>query len=142
MIGRVRVADALVDTGSALSMLSNAMYAQLLDAPMIQSFSRAAIEVVGVGGEGAAVRGYVDALVKFAGVTVHHPLLVVEGLAFPLLIGTDILRAHRAVITLDETAPVRLRDRECPICRVQRTKLPVESPSAPLSACGACSAVI
>ena len=118
------------------------MYAQLLDAPVIQSFSRAAPEVVGVGGASAAIRGYVDAPVKFAGATVHHPLLVVERLAFPLLIGTDILRAHRAVITLVETAPVRLRDRECPICREQLTELPVVSPSAPLSACRACSAVI
>ena len=66
--------------------------------------------------------------VEVAGVAVHHPLLVVEGLAFPLLIGTDILCAHRAVLTLDETAPVRLRDRECPICREQRTELPVVSP--------------
>ena len=88
------------------------MYAQLLDAPVIQPFSRAAPEVVGVGGASAAIRGYVDALVKFAGVTVHHPLLVMEGLAFLLLIGTEILRAHRADLTLDETAPVRLRDRE------------------------------
>ena len=52
-------------------------------------------------------------------------MFVVKEVAFPLLIGTDILRAHRAVITVYETAPVRLRDRECPICREQRTKLPV-----------------
>ena len=41
----------------------------------------------------------------------RHPLLVVDGLTFPLIIGTDILRAHRAVLTLDKSAPVRLRVR-------------------------------
>ena len=122
-------------------MLSNAIYAQLLDAPVIQSFSRSAPEVLAVGSASAAIRGYVDVPVEVAGVTVHHPLLVVEGLACPLLIGTDILRAHGAVLTHDKTAIVRLRNRECSICREQRTELPVVSFSAPLSACGACSAV-
>ena len=98
-------------------MLSSAMYARLRDVPVIQPFTRAALDVVGVGGASAEIRGYVDAFVKVAGVTVHHPLLVVEGLAFSFLIGTDILRAHNAVLTLDETAPVRLRRRECSICR-------------------------
>ena len=93
------------------------MYARLRDVPVIQPFTRAALDVVGVGGASAEIRGYVDAFVKVAGVTVHHPLLVVEGLAFSLLIGTDILRAPGAVLTLDETAPVRLRRRECSICR-------------------------
>ena len=61
VIGDVRDADELVDTSSALSMLSNAMYAQLLDTPVIQPFSRAAPKVVGVGGASAAIRGYLDA---------------------------------------------------------------------------------
>ena len=65
-----------------------------------------------------------------------------EKLAFSLFIGTDILRAHRAVLTLDKRAPVRLRNRECFICRKQRTKLPVVSPPAFISAFTACSAVI
>ena len=118
------------------------MYTRLHDAPAIQPFTRAAPDVVGVGGASAEIRGYVDVPVEVAGVTVHHPLLVVEGLAFPLLIGTDILCAHGAVLTLDETAPVRLRNRECSICREQRTDSPAAPPSVPLTACAACSAVI
>ena len=72
----------------------------------------------------------------------HHPLLVVEGLAFPLLIGTDILLAHGAVLTLDETAPVRLCSCECAICREQRTDFPAALPPASLTAYAACNAVI
>ena len=130
VINGLRVADALVDTGSALSMLSAAMYARLPDAPAIQPFSRAAFEVVGVKGASAEIRGYVDVPVKVAGVAVRHPLLVVENLAFPLIIGTDILRAHRAVLTLDESAPVRLRVRVCAVCCEQHTASPAEPSSS------------
>ena len=66
------------------------------------------------------IRGYVDAPVEVAEVVMNHPVLVVEGLAFPLIIGTDILRAHGALLTLDESAPVRLRVRECAVCREER----------------------
>ena len=122
----MRVADALVDTGSALSMLSVAMYARLLNPPAIQPFLRAALELVGVGGISAVIRGYVDVPGKVAGVAVRHPLMVVERLAFPFIIGTDILRAYRAVLTLDVSAPVRLQIRKCAVCREQRTASPAE----------------
>ena len=87
VIAGVRIADALIKTGSAFSMLSSAMYARLRDAPAIQPFTRAAPDVIGVGGASAEIRGYVDAPVEIVGVTVHHPVLVVEGFAFLLLIG-------------------------------------------------------
>ena len=76
------------------------------------------------------IRGYVDAPVEVAGVAVRYPLLVVEGLAFPLIIGTNILRAHRAVLTLDESAPVQLRVRVCAVCAEQRTASPDEPSSS------------
>ena len=126
VINGVRVADALVDTGIALSMLSAAKYARLPDAPAIQPFLRVAPEVVGVEGASAMIRGYVDVPVEIAGVAVRHQLLVVEGLAFHLIIGTDIWRAHRAVLTLDKSAPVRLQIRKCAVCLEQRTASPAE----------------
>ena len=88
------------------------MYSRLPHAPAIQPFTCAAPDVIGVGSASAEIRGYVDAPIEIAGVAVHHLLLVVEGLAFSLLIGTDIMRAHGAVLTLDESAPVRLHIRE------------------------------
>ena len=111
-------------------MLKSAMYARLPGVPAIQPFTRAAPYVVGVGGSNAEIRGNVDAFVEVAGVAVHHPVLMVEGLAFPLIIGTDILRAHGAVLTLDESAPVRLRVRECAFCSEQR----IASSATPFSA--------
>ena len=64
VINGVRVADALVDTGSALSMLSAATYARLPDAPAIQPFLREVPEVVGVGSACAVIRNYIDVPVK------------------------------------------------------------------------------
>ena len=130
VINGMSVADALVDTGSALSMLSAAIYARLPDAPAIQPLLRAAPEVVDVGGARAVIRGYIDVPVEVAGVAVRHSLLVIEGLAFPFIIGTDILRAHRAVLMLDESAPVRLRVRVCAVCGEQRTASPAEPSSS------------
>ena len=141
-IAEVRDADALFDTGSACSMLSSALYARLRDAPVIQPFTRAPPAVVSVGNASAKIRGYVDAPVEVAVVNVNHPLLVVEGHAFSFLIGTEIVRAHGAVLTLDETAPVRLRNRECSSCCEQRTESPTAPPLAFLKACPECSVAI
>ena len=114
-------------------MLSVALYEQLPEASAIQPVLRAAPEVVGVGGKRAVIRGYVDVPVEVPGVAVHHPLLVKEGLAFAL-VGTDILRSHRAVLTLDESAFVRLRVRVCDVCGEQRTAKPAEPSSSTLTA--------
>ena len=109
---------------------------------MTQPFTRAAPDVVGVGGARAEIRGYVETPVKVAGVTVHHPLLVVKGLAFSFLIGTDILCAHGSVLTLDVTTPVRLQSRQCSICRKERSDSPAALSLAPITSCAACSVVI
>ena len=65
-----------------------------------------------------------------------------EELTFPLLLSTDILRPQGAMLTLDESAPLRLRTRVCDICREQRTDLLAEPPRAPLTACAASKGVI
>lgn len=117
------------------------MYSCLPSAPAIKPFIRAAPDVVGDGGASAEIRGYFDTPVEFAGTAVQHPLLVVEELAFPLLIGTDILQLHGAMFKLDETVPLRLRVPVCDVCCVQRTDLPADPPRVPLTACAATKAV-
>ena len=123
-------------------MLSSASYKRLIDAPVIQPCTRAAGDIVNVKNASAEICGYVDAPVEVGGITVYYPLLVVEGLAFPFLIGTDILRAHGAILTLDESAPVRLRIRKCVVCHEQLTESFSDSPFVPLTACAACNDVI
>ena len=129
----VRIADALIDIGSAFSMLSSAMCSRLSNPPAIKPFPRAAPYIVGVGNASANVHGYVNVPVKLAYTTVHHPLLVVKPLAFPLLVRTDVLRPHGALLSLEKFVSFRLRVPVCDVCREQRTYQPVDSHSQPHS---------
>ena len=67
---------------------------------------------------------------------------MVEGFAVFLLLSTDILWLYGAMLTLDESAPLRLRSRVCDICREQRTDQLPDLPSASLTACAASKTVI
>ena len=133
MIGGVLIADAFIDTGSAISLLSTALHSRLPSAPVIQPFTAAAVDVVGVGGASAVIRGYIDAPVELDRITVHNLLLVADGLAFTLLIGMDVLRPHGATLSFGGD-PVRLRTRVCNVCCETRTELPVKFQSTSLCA--------
>ena len=99
-------ANAARSSSSAFSMLSTALYGRIPYAPAIQPVTGSAFDIIGVGGATAEIRGYVDAPIEIDGTAVRHLLLVVKGLAFPLLLGTDILRPHGAMLMLDESAPL------------------------------------
>ena len=60
IIDSVHVHEALVDTGSAVSMLNTALYAKLPSKPPTQPFKKPATDIVGVGGASAEVKGYVN----------------------------------------------------------------------------------
>ena len=64
--------DALVDTGSAFSMVSESLYSQLPTRPPIQSFKKPAFDIVGVGGASAEVKGYIDVPFQIADVEIGH----------------------------------------------------------------------
>ena len=138
----VRIADVLVDTCSALAMLSTAMYGRISNSPAIQPVTNSAPDIIGVNGATAEIRGYVDAPIEIDGTAVRYPVLVVKGLAFPLLLIINILWRHSAMVTLDESTSLRLRTCVCDICREQRTDQLAEPPSASLTACAAYKAVI
>ena len=90
VIEGVRVHDALVDTKSAFSMVSESLYLKLPNRSPIQCFKKPASDIVCVGGASAEVKGNIDVPLQIAGVEVAHPLLVVSGLAFQILIGMDV----------------------------------------------------
>ena len=134
VIDGVCLRDALVDTGSAFSMLSSVLYDQLLSCPEICSFSKSAPDILGVGGASAEVRGYVDVPPQIAGIKIAHPLLVVTSLAFPL-IGMDILQPHAAKMSLGHAAPLELSVHLCDVCLEKRTDPKPKYRSAPPIAC-------
>ena len=113
----MRIAEALIDTGLAFSMLSSAMYARLHDAPGIKPFTPPAPDVIIVGGALSEICNYLDAIVKIANVTMHYGLLVVKSLAFPLLIKTCFLRVRRCFNACrDSVSPaVQWRVRNLPL---------------------------
>ena len=108
----MRIEDALINTGSLFSTLSSATYSRLPNSPGIYPFTRDPLNVLSVGNASAIIREYVYTRVDIAGVTVHYPLLVIKGLAFSLFIGIDVHRAFGAMLTLVESAMLRLRKRE------------------------------
>ena len=64
--------------------------------------------------------GCVVAAVAVSDVEVTHRLVVIRELAFPLLIGYDILRPNRAIIELGPPDVVQLGVDRCPVCVDQR----------------------
>ena len=76
--------------------------------------------IVGVGGSSARVLGYVDVSVVISDVEVRHPLIVVDELAYPHIIGTNVLRPHRANNELGAPDVVLLKLDRCPVCVEER----------------------
>ena len=88
------------------------------------------------------ILGYVDAPVELGITAVHHVLLAVGGIAFPLLIDNDILTPYNAMFTLDEATPLRLLTRVCDIYREQCTDFSAAQSNSFLTAYAAFRAVI
>ena len=100
VIDGVLIRDALVDTGYAFSMVSSALYDRLPSRPSINSFKNSALNIVGVAGESAEVRGYIDVPLQIAGIEVAHPLLVVTNFSFSL----HVLQPHAAKMSFESAA--------------------------------------
>ena len=118
------VAQTLIDTGATFSMIPARTIALLRIAPSVENFSSAPPRVVGVGGASATVRGYIDAPLVIAGTRVRHPLIVVEELAYPLLIGMDILGLHDAQLGVGASSSICLAVERCTVCDEMRAGPP------------------
>ena len=111
----------LIDSGASLSMVSSATLAALPSRPSVEPFVRPPPNIVGIGGASVRALGYVDVSIDISGVEVKHPLTVVDELAFPFLIGTDILRPHEAVFKVSTPDRVCLTIDRCSVCDEERT---------------------
>ena len=102
------VAQTLIDTGATFSMIPESTIASLRNAPSVENFCSAPPRIVGVCGASATVRGYIDAPLVISGTRVQHLLIVVEELAYPLLIGMDILGPNDAQLKVGASSSIRL----------------------------------
>ena len=99
------ILNALVDTGSAVMMVSSSLHDSLPSRSVINLFKNNVSYIVGVGGASAEVKGYIDVSLQIAGIKVAHPLLIVTNLSFLLLNGMDVLQPHAAKMSLGSAAP-------------------------------------
>ena len=111
----------LIDTGATFSLIPLSTYHQLRQQPPIINFSGCVPNIIGVGGALAVLKGYIDVPIEISGVEVLHPLVVVEHLAFPLLIGMDVLCPHNANFVLGSPDSVRLLAPLCEVCLETRS---------------------
>ena len=110
----------LIDSGSSLSMVSASTLAALSVPPSVEPLMSGTPIIVDIGASLFHVQGYVVAAVAVSDVEVRHRLVVIRELAFPLLIGYDIFRPHRAIIELGPPDVVQLGVDRCPVCVDQR----------------------
>ena len=130
-------------------MVSAATYDRLERKPPIQPFVGSAPDIIGVGRARPEVKGYVDVPLRLSDVDVVYLLLIVSNLAFPLLVGTDILRPHAATLSIEKNSTIRFKYSSCEVCTEKRFNASTEPRSLKLVACaidtytiGACSAAV
>ena len=101
-------------------MMSSELYGRLPSHPNVLAFDETAPDVVGIGGASAAVKGYIDVPFRIASTNVTHPLLVIENLSYPLIVGIEILRPHVARYGIAEPPELRFDVRVCNVCLEDR----------------------
>lgn len=69
------------------------------------------------------------------GVEVACFLLVVTDLSFPIIVGTNILQANSATMSLGDAVMLRLNAGVCDVCREQLTELSLEFWCTPSAVC-------
>lgn len=87
-------------------MLNTLLYSKYLSKLLIQPVKNIEPDIVDVNPSNTEIKGYIDVRLQLAAVKIAHPLLVVTDLSFPILLGTDILPAHLATMSLKDAVPL------------------------------------
>ena len=116
----VQIEGALIDSGSSFMLIASSTLSALLERSSVEQFIHRHQNIVGVGGSSANVVGYVYVAVVIFDFEVRHLLIMVDELAYPLLIGTDVLRPDRAIFELGTPDVVRLKLGRCSVCIEER----------------------
>ena len=115
------IKTALIDTGATFSMISMQTLYSMNNPPPIENFIMSPPRIVGVYGASATVRGYIDDPLIIARTQVRHPVIVVEDLWFPLLVGMDIFGPHDAQLGVGASCSIRLDVERCKVCDEERS---------------------
>ena len=117
---------ALIDTGAGRTLVERRLYNQFLAVcfakrhppPQIMNWSNPNC-LTGVGGS-IAPSQFFSPEMYFLGVSIRHPILICEGLPSPFIIGMDVLRLHKMVLSLSTRVPVTLFSDDCYVCSANR----------------------
>ena len=119
-INGVQIDGALIDSGMSFSLIASLTLAALPERPLVKQFMHRPPNIVGVGGLSARVRNYVQVSVVILYVEVRHPLIVVDELAYLVVIWADVLMHHRANFELGAPDVVQQKLDQCSVCVVER----------------------
>ena len=89
--------NALVDTGAEVTVLRWEEFQRLPEAPELRTFTA---RVKGVGGHLLKTRGWTELPIGLAGSTGEHPVVVIEGMRVPFIVGADLMASRGVVIDM------------------------------------------
>lgn len=122
IIDGLQVQNVLVDV-SLFSMLSTALYIRLVNRPHIQKYKNSSLDIVKVGNANAADQGNIDDTLQIARPKVNYLLLIVKDFSILLLIGTDVLCVHVAILTFGNENLLRFGVLKCRVYLKLRGKI-------------------
>ncbi|MCY3928892.1 MAG: retropepsin-like aspartic protease, partial [Acidobacteria bacterium] len=97
-----------MDSGSSISFVIESLVSDLPHDP--SNSLPQGVQLVSAAGDPIPVIGNVTASIRVGNLTVYHPLVVVQSLIVPVILGMDFLQTHG--LTLDfTTTPVTIRDK-------------------------------
>ena len=103
-----KTTEIMMDSGSSISLVIESLVSDLPYDP--SNSLHQGVQLVSAAGDPIPVIGNVTASIRVGNLTVYHPLVVVQSLIVPVILGMDFLQTHG--LTLDfTTTPVTIRDK-------------------------------
>ena len=103
-----KTTEIMMDSGSSISLVIESLVSDLPHDP--SNLLPQGVQLVSAAGDPIPVIGNVTASIRVGNLTVYHPLVVVQSLIVPVILGMDFLQTHG--LTLDfTTTPVTIRDK-------------------------------
>ena len=108
-LGHIKV-DILLDSGSTVSLVRNSILPRTLGVKLLKPGD---LQLVSAAGEPMPVVGQANVVVQVGQLSVEHPLVVVDSLISPVILGMDFLQQHGLVLDF-ASSPISVTTRHTP----------------------------
>ena len=102
--------DILLDSGSTVSLVRNSILPRTLG---VKQLKPGDLQLVSAAGEPMPVVGQANVVVQVGQLSVEHPLVVVDSLISPVILGMDFLQQHGLVLDF-ASSPISVTTRHTP----------------------------